>query len=182
MSRSAFLQISFVFFFFTLFFVQDSFAQVPNPDLVKNDTELGREVWYYSIDEAMKQPEKVYKLNLSGQKLKEFPSELYNLPNLHMLDLSKNKIDEIPADINQLPYLTMLNLYDNKIRILHPNMQYLGELRHLFLGRNKLVAAPAFVGGLGKLQRLDVSRNYITSYELANLQYQLPNCNITPKP
>lgn len=182
MSRSAFVQISILLFCLLLCLPSLSFAQVPDPDKVKNDTELGRELWYNSLEDAMREPEKVYKLNLSDQKLKEIPSEIFNFPNLHMLNLSNNKIKEIPSDINRLPYLTMLNLYGNKIRDLHPNMQYLGELRKLYLGKNKLVYAPAFIGGLGKLRHLDMTRNFVTPYELANLQSQLPKCTILPRP
>lgn len=181
MSRSAFAQLSILFFCLFLCFPTLSYAQVPAPD-AKNDVELGRELWYNSIEDAMREPDKVYKLNLSDQKIKEFPTEVFNFPNLHMLNLSNNKIKEVPSDINRLPYLTMLNLYNNKIRILHSNMQDLSELRKLYLGRNKLVYAPAFMGGLGKLRHLDLTRNFVTPYELANLQYQLPKCNILPKP
>jgi len=180
MSRSAFFNLSLLSFCLLFCLPSLSWAQVPDPNKTKNDTELGREIWYYSLEEALREPEKVYKLNLSGQKLKAFPTEVYNLPNLHMLDLSDNKIQEIPSDIKQLPYLTMLNLYNNKLRVLHPDMQYLGELRYLYLGRNKLVYAPAFIGGLGKLRKLDLTRNYVTTYELQNLKSQLPNCNILP--
>lgn len=181
MSRSAFVQISILSFCLLICFPTISFAQVPSSD-VKNDVELGREIWYDSLEEAMKEPEKVYKLNLSGQKLKEIPADVFKLTNLHMLDLRDNKLDEVPSDIKDLSKLTMLNMYDNKLRIIHPDMQYLTHLRQLYLGKNKLVAAPAFFGGLGSLRKLDLSRNYVTVYELQNLQSMLPNCSIIPRP
>jgi Leucine-rich repeat (LRR) protein len=179
MSRSALLLfILFLPGFFSLL-AQESSQLVPDPDLVKNSEQLNREVWFTSLEDAMREPEKVYKLNLKGQKLKQFPEEIFQLPNLHLLDLSDNKIKIIPDRINELVYLKSLNLTDNKIRFLPKNLQYLSQLTSLYLGSNKLIEVPAWVGGLGKLRRLDVSRNNLNNYEILSLEYQIPNCRVT---
>jgi hypothetical protein len=65
MSRSALLLfILFLPGFFSLL-AQESSQLVPDPDLVKNSEQLNREVWFTSLEDAMREPEKVYKLNIS---------------------------------------------------------------------------------------------------------------------
>ena len=163
-----------------------SFAQAQDeippadPGKVLSPNQLDRYPWYYSLEEAMREPSKVYKLNLQDKKLKEFPQEILQLENLHMLDLSKNKLKELPVDIYKLPYLQYLNLYQNKVKALPDNFQYLGQLRTLFLGSNKLTTVPAWVGGLGYLRRLDLSFNNLTPYEIESIKYSLPKCDVTP--
>ena len=160
-------------------FAQDSIPEL-NPGKILNVNQLARYRWYYSLEEAMREPDKVYKLNLEKSKLKTFPEEIFRFPNLHMLDLSNNKIKSIPEDIYKIPYLQYLNLYNNKIKVLPDNFQYLSQLTTLYLGSNKLIGVQAWVGGLGKLRRLDVSYNNITPYELGTIKYQLPKCEVTP--
>ena len=45
---------------------------------------------FTSIDQAMKNPEKVVKLVLKREHLKAFPKEIFQFTNLQYLDLSKN--------------------------------------------------------------------------------------------
>ena len=45
---------------------------------------------YTSLEEALKNPEKVIKLELRRKKLKSFPMEILKFPNLQYLDLTKN--------------------------------------------------------------------------------------------
>ena len=150
-----------------------------DPANVLSPLELSQEKIYYSLEEAMKEPEKVYKLSLTGQKIKSLPDDFYRLINLHTLDLSNTKLAAISDDISKLQYLQFLNLYNNRISFLPSNLQDLSQLHTLYLGRNKLVEIPAWVGGLGKLRILDIAYNRLNPREVASLQYQLPNCLIT---
>lgn len=54
-------------------------------------------------------------LNLSGQNLKKWPSEIFKCRNLRKLNLSNNQIDYIPKDITDLSKLRVLNLSDNNL-------------------------------------------------------------------
>src|SRR5690554_4390223 len=83
---------------------------------------------FQSLEEAMKNPEKVINLDLSRERLKEFPMELLNFPNLENLDLSNNRISLIPAEIGDLKNLQVLDLSRNRFNILPPQIGKLKEL------------------------------------------------------
>ncbi|HSY62211.1 MAG TPA: hypothetical protein VK796_10060 [Cytophaga sp.] len=65
---------------------------------------------YYSIEEALKDPLNVQKLDLSMQKLTVFPEQILQLKNLVCLDLSFNRIPTLPVTFSSLTNLKVLNL------------------------------------------------------------------------
>jgi len=65
---------------------------------------------YYSLEEALKNPLEVKKLDIAMQKLTSIPPEIGKLENLECLDLSFNKISNLPEEIKNLKKLKYLNL------------------------------------------------------------------------
>ncbi len=65
---------------------------------------------YYSLEDALKDPLNVQKLDLSMQKLTVLPEEVMQLKNLVCLDLSFNRIATFPASFPTLTKLECLNL------------------------------------------------------------------------
>ena len=152
------------------------FAQASGP---LKPAELSRKRWYYSLEEALANPNDVYKLSLAGKKLKYLPPEILQLKNLQLLNLNDNKLEELPADIGQLKNLQSLSLYDNKLEVLPMSVRSMGHLETLYVGKNRLIELPIWVGGLGNLKRLDVSYNRMTPKELMSIRNRLPKCNVT---
>ena len=62
---------------------------------------------YTSLEEALAEPQKVYKLDLGKQGLKEIPAELAQFPNLTNLDLKKNTITEVATPMNKSSLLAI---------------------------------------------------------------------------
>ncbi|WNJ16077.1 leucine-rich repeat domain-containing protein [Pontibacter sp. G13] len=154
--------------------------EAPTPSMpMLSARQLDNAVWYYSMDEAMREPEKVVKLSLKKKHLKRFPQELSRFPNLQVLNLSHNKIKELPNDISQFHNLQVLILSHNKIRSLPDAFRDMDNLKELYLGFNRLMAVPAWVGGLSKIEHIDLTRNNITTYEIERLKAKLPTCEIT---
>lgn len=153
-------------------------APIPRGPLL-NPSQLDRAAWFYTMDEALRAPEKVYKLSLTGNKLDQFPDEIFRFTNLQVLNLSKNRIKEIPAEIRDLPNLQILILAHNRIRVLPEAMKDMENLSQLYLSRNFLLEVPAWVGGLSKLRRLDVAYNNLTLYEIELLRASLTRCEVT---
>jgi len=65
---------------------------------------------YYGLDEALKEPEKVIKLDIAMQKLTLLSPDISKLVNLECLDLSFNRISDLPAEFAELKKLRYLNL------------------------------------------------------------------------
>lgn len=117
-----------------------------------------------SIQEALKDSNNVIKLDLSKQRLSEFPKELRKLTSLQYLDLSRNKITDIPTWIGELKDLQVLILYKNKIDSLRSQIGDLSHLKTLDLNRTDLEKLPHTIGKLKELQTLNLWSDNIGSY------------------
>lgn len=119
---------------------------------------------FTSLSEAMKDPDKVIKLELRKKHLKEFPKEIFMFKNLQYLDLSKNSIREIPGNIDSLKYLQILILSKNELETLPKEIGGLKMLQYLNVNQNELVSLPAQIGSLTNLKNLDLWSNNVDSF------------------
>jgi Leucine-rich repeat (LRR) protein len=116
---------------------------------------------YHNLDEALEQPDSVYILNLSREKLTAFPQEVFRFKNLRILDLSRNRIEELPADLSALSHLNGLDLSNNKIRRIPPAIADLQDLVSLQMNRNVIDSLPPEIGKLTNLEVLELWDNEI---------------------
>ena len=137
-------------------------------ELVYDDTNY----IYRSLTEALVNPEKVYRLNLSRQKLDSFPDKIFLFKNLLELDLSRNRIEEIPPEIGTLVHLTKLNLANNKLVHLPKEIGELRDLVNFGLNRNVLEDLPSSIGQLESLEVLELWDNELADIpdEISQLQ------------
>ncbi|GIV44452.1 MAG: hypothetical protein KatS3mg035_1575 [Bacteroidia bacterium] len=144
--------------------------------------ELEKKPVFTSLEKAVANKNQVYKLNLSNQKLKEFPKEVLLFENLQELNLSKNQIKEIPKEINRLKNLQVLNLSQNKIKKIPETFGDLKELHTLYMSKNRLIYFPNEMRGLDNLKLIDVSKNHLTYDELVFIKKIVPNnCEVLTK-
>jgi Leucine-rich repeat (LRR) protein len=146
------------------------------PGRLLSDVELAQQPLYTDLSAAMVNPERVYKLSLTGQKLKSFPLEVLMFPNLQVLNLSQNRIDSLPPEINVLQNLQDLNLMGNRLTRLPNEINDLQNLHSLYLSRNRLHKFPHTMRGMQKLRFLDVTYNDLLIFELDWVRSVLPNC------
>ncbi len=76
-------------------------------------TLVSSQIGIKSLDEALKNPNKVTHLNLSYQNLKSIPESISRLKNLTSLSLSHNNLDSLPKSIVKLKKLKVLILGSN---------------------------------------------------------------------
>lgn len=119
---------------------------------------------YNNLDEALQNPDKVYRLDLSKKKLKVFPLEVLKFKNLQELNLSKNKLDSLPEQIGMLVNLQILNLSGNRLQYLPDSIGELKNLKKLVASRNSLVALPKRIGDLQNLEILDIWENDLSVF------------------
>jgi Leucine-rich repeat (LRR) protein len=127
---------------------------------------------YRSLDEASKNPDRVFRLNLSKRKLDSFPDQILQFKNLIELDLTRNKIEELPAGIGDLIHLQRLKLGNNALVHLPPEIGNLKKLVFLELSRNQLEDLPPTIGGLTSLEILELWDNELKDVpdEISELQ------------
>ena len=164
--------------FFFIFAIQITLGQT-TIDAAKTNKE------FTSLEEALKNPEKVYNLNLSNQNisipkeawskfvnleilsfkndhLKEIPEEIGFLKNLKVLDLSGNDFTSLPKSLSELDHLEELFLNDEKYLQFDKNKKTLHlpkNLRILHLEDDNLNNLPKEVYELKKLESLFLNHN-----------------------
>lgn len=148
------------------------FAALSGKAQLLDSAALSLEPVFESMEEALKEPDKVIRLHLIKQKLTEVPKEVYLFKNLQELDLSKNRIKELPDTIATLTNLQTFNLSKNNLELLPAAIGKLSNLKKLIVNQNSLTALPTAIGDLSNLLVLDLWSNDISFFpdSLADLK------------
>ncbi len=157
-----------------LFFASSLSAQYY---LAKNNT------WYTDLNEALKNPERVFLLDLSKKNLKEIPKAIGHFKNLEALILSDNHISEIGNSLSHLKKLQAIELNNNLIKevdfTIFKNSKY--TLQEIYLRNNQLSSIHDQINQLTELDILDLGENSIRSIDqnvfLAKLKWCLLDAN-----
>lgn len=119
---------------------------------------------YTSLAQALKEPDKVVKLQLRKQKFKTIPKEIYLFKNLQYLDLAKNNIKLIPDSIGTLTNLQHLDISKNIIEQISGEIGKLTNLYYLNLNNNEFTSLPPQMGNLVNLRTLDLWSNNLEDF------------------
>lgn len=115
------------------------------------------------------------RLDISSNKIPNFPSSITNLKKLKYMDAKHNAITSM-MDMCELPNLRYLHLDNNKIDTIPPTISNLTCLTSLALRNNVLNHIPDEIGTLTQLKKLDVMNNNITHIPISILKS--PNITI----
>ncbi|UGT44124.1 hypothetical protein LTV02_12355 [Nocardia yamanashiensis] len=103
-------------------------------------------------------------LDLTGRKLKAFPTDVLRMPWLRTLILDRNPIRELPAELGSLTGLELLSVCDCELTALPESIGDLAGLRVLRVSGNSSLdqnevefTLPATIGRLSALEELDIS-------------------------
>ncbi|HMQ48553.1 MAG TPA: leucine-rich repeat domain-containing protein [Saprospiraceae bacterium] len=126
-----------------------------------------RSIWFTDLNQAFKNPERVFNLDLSGQGLDSIPSFLPIFRNLKSLKLSDNNIRALNQYLNQLPALKYLELSGNRIRdidfSLLEGLKY--TLEGLWMRDNQITHIDSTINHLQSLNLLDLGNNKIATLD-----------------
>lgn len=114
---------------------------------------------FTSLEAAMKDPDRVFSLDLSGQKLKELPEEVFLFKNLNALRLGHNRLKELPGRLAELIYLQEFGASRNHFTKFPEVLCKLAHLKRLDLSRNQIDGLPECLGDLSELISLDLWSN-----------------------
>lgn len=127
---------------------------------------------FKTLNSALKNKEEAYILDLSKNKLSDFPMEIFQLKNLNVLILKRNKIKALPDSFHLLPHLQIINFERNKIDTLPPSLFLCKDLKEIHVGMNMIRSIPDSIAQLQQLEVLDMWSNDLSNYsaELQNLK------------
>lgn len=119
---------------------------------------------YRSLEQALKEPDKVYRLDLSGSKLKEVPDGIRVFTNLNALDLGGNKLKAVPEWLGEFAYMQELRIAGNKLEHFPEAICRMGHLKRLDMSRNRITGLPPCMGRLKELVSLDLWSNDLADF------------------
>jgi len=127
----------------------------------------GNFVVYDRLEDALKEPEKVCALALTGQRQVVIPSDISRLTNLTILRLGSTDVTRLPPEFARLTNLTALDLSQNGISEAPQELWSLTSLRSLNLGLNKIIEVSSKISNLQELEELSVGSigpGYLTQF------------------
>lgn len=128
-----------------------------------------------SLSEALKEPEKVYKLRLRNSKATVLPKEIGELVNLRVLDISSSRIKSIPPEIENCIHLKSIIANASQLSEVPSTIGNLKKLRNVNFGYCKIKELPEEFGNLESLWSLSLGSNQLSDLpesfsNLKNLQ------------
>ena len=165
--------------------------------------ELTKQKIFTSLEEALREPDKVYRLTLKRlKKTDSLPEEIFLLKNLQELTVINSKLQTVNRNIAQFAYLQYLNLDHNRLVKLPDELTHLVHLNKLIICRNMLYKLPEAIGNMTSLreiiawgndlysmpesiatlsetlQLLDLRQISFRKSEIEKIEMQLPNTKI----
>ena len=114
-------------------------------------------------------------LDLSGQKLKKVPEQVFSQTNLEELNISNNQLTgAIQAEIRQLKNLKVLRANNNLMTGVPAEIGQLENLEILDLSNNQLTGLPYELGNLKNLKTFNISGNNYSTLDLNIITEKLP--------
>lgn len=140
---------------------------------------------YTSLEEALTEPQKVYRLKLT--KLPErdsLPEDLFKLTELRELTVKGCRLCVVNQRIGELTKLQYLNLDRNKLLRLPETIGQLTDLRFLIISRNLLETFPNSISNLKRLSSIDAWDNplYVLPESISSLENSLKTLDLRQIP
>lgn len=114
---------------------------------------------YKNIESALREPDKVQRLNLGDQDHKTLPKALIKFSKMTSINLLGNNFKTFPVILTKLPQLEEVSFASTGMKYIGPEIGRLKSLRILILDFNALDNVPAEIGELTNLLYLDLSTN-----------------------
>lgn len=140
---------------------------------------------YTSLQEALKEPQNVYRLKLTKLDNRDsLPEELFSLTELRELTVKGCKLCVLNQNINKLAKLESLNLDKNKLVRLPETIGNLQKLKFLCVSRNLMETFPESISKMTELTYIDAWDNplYILPESIKSLQKTLKTLDLRQIP
>jgi riboflavin kinase/FMN adenylyltransferase len=160
---------------------------------------------YTNFEQAIARPERVIRLDLTRDKLRELDPRIGRFSQLRELVLDRNKLDALPQELRfvqtlerisvssnrlesfpqvllELQGLREIDLSDNEIEDIPLNIDRISRLERLILWGNIIANFPATLSSIDSFTHLDLLHNEMTRVEQEFLKTLLPDVHIELSP
>ncbi len=117
---------------------------------------------FKDLKTAQKEPEEVFRLNLSGQSFTKLPEAILTFPNLQVLWMDSTGLQEVNWEKGTLKHLVFLSLRGNELTQFTIPAGCLPEIQELYLDDNQLTSFPQVDNSFITIITLSLRHNQIT--------------------
>lgn len=115
---------------------------------------------YKSLEEALLNPDKVYRLKLvNKRRMDSLPEKIFRLTNLRELTVKGCKLNVLNRRISEFTKLIYLNVSCNHLVRLPNSIGEMTQLKGLVISRNKIYELPETMGNMTGLEIIDAWDN-----------------------
>ena len=164
----------------TIFFILIAFFIIKDINgQILSESELNKKPVYTSIEDALKEPEKVYRFKLKT-RADSLPEEIFQFTNLQELTASKCRLSIINGKIGELKNLQILDISANQLVRLPESLCQLINLKELIINRNHIEELPTNIGNMQNLNYIDAWDNplYSLPASITDLRYVLKEIDL----
>jgi len=154
-----------------------------SPVIYYDSTDNGKT--YTSLEEALMEPQKVYRLKLTKLANRDsLPEELFTLTELRELTVKGCRLCVLNQNIDKLTKLESLDLDKNRLLRLPESIGNLKNLKFLCISRNLLETFPSSISKMNGLSYIDAWDNplYILPKSIISLQNSLKTLDLRQIP
>ncbi|XP_015436332.1 PREDICTED: leucine-rich repeat-containing protein 58 [Dufourea novaeangliae] len=114
-------------------------------------------------------------LYLGGNQINEISKDVWKLQRLHVLSMGGNRLTEVPSTLGQLKSLQALVLCDNMLDTLPSSIANLTSLKSLLLHKNRLRTLPTEIIRLKCLTELSLRDNPLVVRFVSDMTHNPPS-------
>ncbi|XP_076238365.1 leucine-rich repeat-containing protein 58 [Calliopsis andreniformis] len=114
-------------------------------------------------------------LYLGGNHISEISKDVWKLQRLHVLSMGGNRLTEVPSTLGQLKSLQALVLCDNMLESLPSSIANLTNLKSLLLHKNRLRTLPTEIITLKCLTELSLRDNPLVVRFVSDMTHNPPS-------
>jgi len=161
-----------------LFEIKDIARSLSNGLL--SDMQLSKEKIYTSFNQAIRDSNLVYILDLSGQNITEIPKEINKLANLQVFIFQNNNVVKLPVEIGDLKKLQIIKGDNNLLTYLPYEIGFCSNLYEMSFKNNKIYTLPNSFDKLKKMGKINLDYNSFKDFPPQILMLKkLVSCNIS---
>ncbi|WP_298392789.1 leucine-rich repeat domain-containing protein [Flavobacterium sp.] len=134
-----------------IYYISALFIAVFNLSFAQNNE---TEKDFTSLTEALKNPEKVFRMKVTTQEINLSDEQWSRFVNLEYLNLNGDHLKEIPVAITKIKSLKTLDLSGNDFKNLPEEFSNLTNLEEIYLNNEKNMNLPKTLSVLSKLPKL----------------------------
>lgn len=163
--KNTWSEASKITFFDGVFYLAEN-ASLTLSTKMLNQRELDNCTHFYSLNDALKDTQKVYIADFANIGLSVLSEQIAELKRLQILILDDNYLTQIPNKISNLKKLQIIRANNNSLENLPQNIGLLSNLEEISVSFNNISSIPNSITNAANLKILNIDHNLLSDINI----------------